>query len=95
MMNVHPTTTCQGAEDVMSAATQHRTHHSNGEAEAISHVVRRLRQQFPELTDAAIEQAVYGHYEQFDGRPIRDFVPILVERAAADQLAHGNESAAL
>ena len=34
----------------------------------------------------AIEHAVYGHYENFDGRPIRDFVPILVERDAQQQL---------
>jgi hypothetical protein len=71
----------------MSAAIQNRTHHSTNEAEAMTRVVRRLRQQFPDLSDEAIDQAVYGHYEQFDGRPVRDFVPILVERAAQQQLA--------
>ena len=71
----------------MNAAIQHRAHHSTGEAEAMSRVVRRLQQQFPKLPDEAIEHAVYGHYDQFDGRPVRDFVPILVERAAQQQLA--------
>ena len=75
---------------MISAAMKHRTHQSSSEAEAMSRVVRRLQQQFPELSEAEIEQAVYGHYEQFDGRPIRDFVPILVERAARDQLVSGN-----
>lgn len=74
----------------MSAAISRRTHHSINEAEAMSRVMRRLRQQFPEIPNEAIEHAVHGHYEDFDGRPVRDFVPILVERAAGDDLARGN-----
>jgi len=77
----------------MSAAVSHRTQHGSNEAEAISRVVRRLQQQFPELPPAAIEQAVSGHYEQFDGRPVRDFVPILVERAAQSDLRSTARSA--
>jgi hypothetical protein len=73
-------------EDLMSAAVSHRTHHNSNEAEAMSRIVRRLQQQFPELPPEAIEHAVSGHYEQFDGRPVRDFVPILVERAAKSDL---------
>jgi hypothetical protein len=42
----------------MSAAIQNRAHHSTNEVEAMSRVVRRLRQQFPDLPDEAIEQAV-------------------------------------
>ncbi|HEY3717689.1 MAG TPA: hypothetical protein VGL39_24445 [Jatrophihabitantaceae bacterium] len=50
-------------------------------------VVARLRQQFPELPADAVEQAVYGRYDQFDGAPIRDFLPILVERSAHQDLS--------
>jgi hypothetical protein len=71
----------------VSAATRQRTASSSNEAEATARVVRRLHQQFPELPVEAIEQAVHGHYEQFDGRPVRDFVPILVERATQSQLS--------
>ena len=49
-----------------------------------------LQQQFPELPVETVEKAVLGQYEQFEGRPVRDFVPILVERAAQDQLRTGD-----
>ena len=55
----------------------------------MARVVRRLQQQFPEMSLEAIDRAVHGHYEQFAGRPVRDFVPILVERAAHNDLAAG------
>ena len=62
------------------------------EAEAISRVVHRLREQFPEVPLDALEEVVNGHYEAFDGRPLRDFVPILVERATRADLEAGIES---
>ena len=62
------------------------------EAEAISRVVQRLRQQFPEVPPDALEEVVSGHYEAFDGRPLRDFVPVLVERATRADLEAGIES---
>jgi len=77
-------------EDVMGAAIKHRTHPSRGEAEAVSQLVHRLRQQFPELPAEAIDDAVNGRYVEFDGRPIRDFVPILVERAVLADLISGH-----
>jgi hypothetical protein len=70
----------------MSAARARGTQRDPSEAEAMSRVVHRLRQQFPELPAERIEQAVHGRYEQFDGRPIRDFLPILVERSARNDL---------
>ena len=77
----------------MGAAINHRTHSSSGEADAISGVVRRLRQQFPELPAEAIDNAVDGRYAEFDARPVRDFVPILVERAARADLVSGQRPA--
>ena len=64
------------------------------EAEAISRVVQRLRQQFPEMPPDALAEVVNGHYEAFDGRPLRDFVPILVERATRADLEAGIEASA-
>jgi hypothetical protein len=64
-------------------------HHHRGpnEDDAIRHVVSRLARQFPELSTAEVERAVLGHYGSFDDRPVRDFVPMLVERATREQLA--------
>ena len=68
--------------------------HSASEAEAISRIVQRLREQFPEVPSDALEEVVHGHYEEFDGRPVRDFVPVLVERATRADLEAGIESLA-
>jgi hypothetical protein len=76
--------------DGRPVSIQHRTHSSRGEAESVSQVVHRLRQQFPELPNEAIDDAVNGRYVEFDGRPIRDFVPILVERAVLADLISGH-----
>jgi hypothetical protein len=56
------------------------------EAEALRQVTQRLRSQFPELPPEQVEEIVRGRYEAFDHRPIRDFVPVLVERGARAQL---------
>jgi hypothetical protein len=57
------------------------------ENDAIQHVVGRLARQFPELPPNEVERAVYGKYESFADSPIRDFVPVLVERGARNRLA--------
>jgi len=56
------------------------------EAAALAQTTQRLRSRFPILEPGEIESVVQLHYESFDGSKIRDFVPILVERAAADEL---------
>jgi hypothetical protein len=63
------------------------------QAEAVRHVAARLSQQFPELPADDIEHAVFGQYARFEGRPVRDFVPMLVERASRDALAHQHRAA--
>jgi len=51
------------------------------------HQVRaRLAQQFPDRSADEIDHAVTAHYDTFTDSPIRDFVPVLVERAARRQL---------
>lgn len=60
---------------------------AQNETDAIQHVVGRLGGQFPELPAEEIERTVHDKYESFADSPIRDFVPVLVERAARRQLA--------
>jgi hypothetical protein len=65
---------------------QPQYHRGPNEDDAIRHVVTRLARQFPGLSTAEVERAVHSHYGTFDDRPVRDFVPMLVERATREQL---------
>lgn len=49
-------------------------------------VQKRLRQRFPEADAAVVEAAVRLSHAALDG-PVRDFVPLLVERAAGERLS--------
>lgn len=59
---------------------------ARGEGPAISEVKKRLRARFPAAEPEVIDLLITRLHHQFDGRPIRDFVPVLVERQAADHL---------
>ena len=54
---------------------------------AIEHLVDRLKESYPEVSPDTIVTVVHHNHARFDGRPIRDFVPLFVERAAKRQLA--------
>ncbi len=56
------------------------------EVKAVGDVNQRLVMSFPDVNVADVQHAVHRPSEQFHGRPIRDFVPVLVERMARDQL---------
>ncbi|WP_344376446.1 three-helix bundle dimerization domain-containing protein [Agromyces tropicus] len=56
------------------------------EQQAVEHVVDRLRERFPSVVDDRIRAVVDEEHHRFDGRPVRDFVPVLVERAARKRL---------
>jgi hypothetical protein len=58
-----------------------------GEWAAIEHLVDRLKESYPEVSPDTIMTVVHHNHARFDGRPIRDFVPLFVERAAKRQLA--------
>ena len=53
---------------------------------AIKAATERLCAQFPSVDPEAVQRTVAETTAKFAGRPIRDFVPILVEREAARQL---------
>jgi hypothetical protein len=59
---------------------------SKREEVAIIQVAERLQERFPSVPEDQIEQTVRAEYHRFDGSPIRDFVPIFVERNAREDL---------
>jgi hypothetical protein len=61
---------------------------ARGEQAAFDHLVERIERQFPELDQEVIVATVRGEYGRFETSPIRDFVPILVERSVQDKLSH-------
>jgi hypothetical protein len=69
-------------------AERKANHRARAEQAALATVVERLASQFPEVPPETIEQAVRGEYDEYDNSAIRDFVPILVERAVRAEL-HG------
>ena len=56
------------------------------EDQGIAKVIDRLSERFPELERAQVEQVVAAAHSQLDGHPIRDYVPVLVERTAKERL---------
>ena len=56
------------------------------EDQALSALEQRLQHRFPTQPPATIEKVVRDYYRDFDGDPIRDFIPVLVERQAVDRL---------
>jgi hypothetical protein len=56
------------------------------EHRAVTEVVQRLAASFPHVPADVVQYAVHTSYEQFAGSPIRDFVPVLVERMARTSL---------
>jgi hypothetical protein len=59
---------------------------SKREEVAMVQVAQRLHERFPAVPEDQIEQTVQAEYHRFDGSPIRDFVPIFVERNAREDL---------
>nr|WP_174266927.1 hypothetical protein [Mycolicibacterium sediminis] len=52
------------------------------EQTALAQVEERLVSIYAALPRSTVEDAVHDARAAFDGRPIRDFVPLLVERRA-------------
>ena len=56
------------------------------EVRALAEVKSRLEEDFPDVEGSLVEDAVKEAHHRLTG-PIRDFVPVLVEREARDRLA--------
>ncbi|WP_244284159.1 three-helix bundle dimerization domain-containing protein [Agromyces badenianii] len=56
------------------------------EARAVDEVIDRLVDRFPDLPRDRIAEVVQHAHLELKGNAVRDFVPVLVERAAKQQL---------
>jgi hypothetical protein len=63
------------------------------EPEALLALTDRLAERFPAYHRSVIEQVVAEEHATFDDGHIRDYVPLLVERAAKLRLAHASHVA--
>lgn len=62
------------------------------EAAALGAVTARLQRRFPDLDPGLIEEAVTRAALFYDDRPVRTFIPLLVEREVKDQLRAGRRT---
>jgi hypothetical protein len=53
----------------------------------IEQLVDRLTQRFPAVPDDKVAEIVNARYARFKDRPIRDYIPLFVERGARTDLA--------
>jgi hypothetical protein len=59
----------------------------NEELIAVEHAAARLSERFPHIPRERIEQLVRERHGEFEGAPVRDFVPVLVEHDVKRLLA--------
>jgi hypothetical protein len=56
------------------------------EQTVIEQVVARLTSRYPTISESTVASVVRDVHSRFEGRPLRDFVPLLVERHAKSEL---------
>lgn len=56
------------------------------EQRSVEEVIDRLGTKFPDVDRATIQSIVAEEHDAFDGRPVRDFVPVLVEKRAKQRV---------
>ena len=57
------------------------------EQQIVEQVAERLTAKYPTVPSDTVAAVVQDKYARFDGRPVRDFVPLFVERYARSELA--------
>ena len=67
---------------------------ARAERAALEHVVERLSRRFANLDADVIRETVRREFEGYSGARVRDFIPILVERAVRDDLTAGTRNIA-
>ncbi|MFL0241317.1 three-helix bundle dimerization domain-containing protein [Mycobacterium sp. SMC-18] len=60
---------------------------AKSEAQVFTEIESRLTAKFADLPPARVTTVIEGAREQFAGSTIRDFVPLLVERRADEELS--------
>jgi hypothetical protein len=63
------------------------------EQTVIDEVADRLTRKYPTIPPDTLTAVVQGVHARFHGRPVREYVPLLVERFAGDELADHLRSA--
>jgi hypothetical protein len=61
-------------------------HVGANEWSAIEQLVERLRNNYPHVPADTVATVVHHTHARFDGRPVRDFVPLFAERGAKEEL---------
>jgi hypothetical protein len=59
------------------------------ESRELNEVVERLLLRFPDMQEERVRSVVTKAHEKFVGNPIRDFVPVFIERSAREELSQG------
>ena len=59
---------------------------SPDEAKEIAAIIERLEKQFPDVPPPEVASVVHAAHSAFAGRPIRNYVPVLVEGDACQRL---------
>ena len=59
---------------------------ADDESRAVQEVIDRLIGQFPSVPPDSVRDIVNACWQEFTGRPIRAFVPVLAERSARQHL---------
>ena len=54
---------------------------------AIGQVVDRMKAKYPTVPPDTVTTVVHRNHARFEGRPIREFVPLFVERGSRDELS--------
>jgi hypothetical protein len=56
------------------------------EQTVIEQLVVRLTSRYPTISQSTVASVVRDVHSRFEGRPLRDFIPLLVERNARSEL---------
>jgi hypothetical protein len=56
------------------------------EDKAVAEVVDRLAERFPTIPRSHVDEVVQNERRALDGKPIRDYIPVLVEHGAKARL---------
>ncbi|SET26033.1 hypothetical protein SAMN04488546_1877 [Geodermatophilus poikilotrophus] len=60
--------------------------HADDEVRVLEEVLHRLAARFPGVPAEVVSGIVQTERQRLDDRPIREFMPLLVERASAERL---------
>ena len=52
----------------------------------IDQLVVRLTSRYPAISESTVSMVVRDIHAKYDGRPLRDFIPLFVERNARNEL---------